>query len=74
MISLKEQIRDPEEKYLNLMEINRLHFNPSTRRAVSVETKEKIMLLGMFIFGKILTVKILMKPSESGMGIIPSNL
>lgn len=56
------------------MELNRLIFNPSSNEIDQCEKSEEIMLLGMFLIGKIMAIKILMKPSQCGMGINPSKL
>ena len=35
---------------------------------------EETMLIGMYLLGKILTVKVLLKPLESGLGFAPSDI
>ena len=59
---LRKLITLPKREDLTLMEANRLILNSFDGKLEQMTALEDSMLIGMYLFGKILTVKILLMP------------
>ncbi|CDW72192.1 UNKNOWN [Stylonychia lemnae] len=79
-------LNSPKKDELSLMEWNRLEANETSSTAIvkqeftikiqsflSQQDKlEMTMLIGMYVIGRILTIKLFLKPNDSGLGILAS--
>eukprot|EP00347_Sterkiella_histriomuscorum_P014830 403359365 len=67
-------VDQPLKEELSLMEQNRLLLDPESSQYYVNDKIEQTMLIGMFILGQIMTLKIFLKPQESGLGFAPSKV
>ena len=60
---LRVLLTNPKRDDLSLFEVTRLDFNLQTDTLESIQRPEEIMLLGLYLLGKILSIKLFLRPA-----------